>query len=290
MVTLASIDHIRRPTLDIKRRAELHQHLVDLAAVLHAHDQQAIQWAGERRRDLRADAAHPRLALGSRLLPGPDAGQTGRATAAADQRRPDPPARATAPDHLPGDSSGPRAAGPSRAAQPPAPVRLRVVRPSPGQGAGGCDGARGSPRTSAPAPAGSLRGLAQLPPAATPAAGAAGAAAQSHRPAPALVPGALVARRPRRRPRPKRIVRTTWRPGTGLEIGEDVVDRLEADREADELGAHPGGELLSAVASVGGRGRMDGQAADVADLATWLCSSRASTKRLPASTAREPNR
>src|SRR5262245_17339284 len=50
MVVLASIDHIRRPTLDHRRRAELHQRMVDLATVLAEHDRHAVEWAEQRRR------------------------------------------------------------------------------------------------------------------------------------------------------------------------------------------------------------------------------------------------
>ncbi len=49
MASLASIDHIRRPTLDTRRRAELHQHLLDLAAALDEHDRSAVAWTAQRR-------------------------------------------------------------------------------------------------------------------------------------------------------------------------------------------------------------------------------------------------
>ncbi len=50
MVALASIDHIRRPTLNPRYRAELYQRLTDLAQLLHDHDRSAVVWAEQRRR------------------------------------------------------------------------------------------------------------------------------------------------------------------------------------------------------------------------------------------------
>ena len=50
MVALASIDHIRRPTLNPRYRAELYQRLTDLAQLLHEHDRAAVAWAEQRRR------------------------------------------------------------------------------------------------------------------------------------------------------------------------------------------------------------------------------------------------
>ena len=49
MRTLPSIDHIRRPTLDLRKRAEIYEHLMELTAALHAHDQDAVAWAQQRR-------------------------------------------------------------------------------------------------------------------------------------------------------------------------------------------------------------------------------------------------
>src|SRR5262245_27497523 len=50
MVALPSIDHIRRPTLNHRLRAELHHRLVELADLLRAHDQHAVDWSAQRRR------------------------------------------------------------------------------------------------------------------------------------------------------------------------------------------------------------------------------------------------
>jgi hypothetical protein len=50
MVALASVDHIRRPTLNPRYRAELYQRLTDLAQLLHEHDRAAVAWAEQRRR------------------------------------------------------------------------------------------------------------------------------------------------------------------------------------------------------------------------------------------------
>ena len=49
METLPSIDHIRRPTLDVRKRAEIHHHLAELTHALHLHDQHAIEWNQQRR-------------------------------------------------------------------------------------------------------------------------------------------------------------------------------------------------------------------------------------------------
>ena len=49
METLPSIDHIRRPTLDARKRAEIHHHLAALTHALHLHDQHAIEWNQQRR-------------------------------------------------------------------------------------------------------------------------------------------------------------------------------------------------------------------------------------------------
>src|SRR5690606_3732407 len=52
-----------------------------------------------------------------------------------------------------------------------------------------------------------------------------------------------------------------------LEVGDDVVDRLEADREAHQARVDARGELLLlGELAVGRRGRVDGEAAHVADV------------------------
>ena len=53
----------------------------------------------------------------------------------------------------------------------------------------------------------------------------------------------------------------------GVEVGQDVLERLEADGQADQVGGDAGGGLLGlGQLRVGGRRRVDGQAADVADV------------------------
>src|SRR5262249_29568429 len=56
-------------------------------------------------------------------------------------------------------------------------------------------------------------------------------------------------------------------PEPGLEVGEDVLEGLQPDREPNQLGADAAGQLLvGAELAVGGGGGVDGQAADVADV------------------------
>src|SRR5690606_17084688 len=52
-----------------------------------------------------------------------------------------------------------------------------------------------------------------------------------------------------------------------VEVPQDVVDVLDADAQAHEVGAHAGrGLLVGGKLAVRGRGRVDGQALGVADV------------------------
>jgi hypothetical protein len=73
-------------------------------------------------------------------------------------------------------------------------------------------------------------------------------------------------------------------PEPGVEVGEDVVDRLEADAQRTRPGVTPENACSSSVSWLcvvlaGWITRLRTSPM----LATWLCSSSASTKRLPAS-------
>src|SRR6478735_3897693 len=70
-----------------------------------------------------------------------------------------------------------------------------------------------------------------------------------------------------RRPTWAAVGRSTGSGEAGLEVGDDVLDRLQADRQPHETGLDAGGHLLLlGELRVGGGRRMDGEAADVADV------------------------
>ena len=164
--------------------------------------------------DLRRDAAHPRPALGHRLLQRPPTATAGRAAAPADERGSDLPLRAAAADDVPGHPRPARLPVPARAAHARAPLRLCGRQQVAGEGARGRHGDGGARGSSPASRARSLRGHAGVPTAAPAAVGSAADAAPG-RPAAPVVPGAVVARGGRRRldgrgVRPRR----TWRLGT----------------------------------------------------------------------------
>ena len=90
--------------------------------------------------------------------------------------------------------------------------------------------------------------------------------ARSHHPASErreLSSSGFVPRTPERRT--KRWSRSVGRPEACLEVGQDVVNRLDTHRETHEVRAHAGRGLFGlGQLRVGRRGRVDGQAAHVA--------------------------
>ena len=77
---------------------------------------------------------------------------------------------------------------------------------------------------------------------------------------------------PTRNPQPTNLLRGSHHRCRGgcqrlIQIGDDVVDVLDADRQAHVAGRHAAGELIGrAQLRVRGAGRMDGQGARIADV------------------------
>ena len=214
MVLLAPIDHIRRPTLNPRHRAELHQRLTDLAEVLHRHDRQAVAWAEQRRRIFDEMQRTHDLLWDIDCLNGRQPPRPGEPPLPPTSEDPDPPLRAAAADDVPSD---PRAARPpvaARAAHAGAPLRLRRRQQIAGEGTCRCNGVGGARRPSPASRARSLRGHAQVPTATPAAVCAASDAAPGGSVAP-VVPGAVVAGGGRRRVGGRRAgLSRTWRLGT----------------------------------------------------------------------------
>ena len=267
MVVLASIDHIRRPTLNPRYRAELYQRLTDLAQLLHEHDRAAVMWAEQRRRIFdEMQRTHDLLwdidCFNGRQPPRPGEpplpptsedpiylyGRRLRTTCLAILAR---HGRQSLPElhtlvHLYGYAVANKSPGKALADAMAMEVREgRARRPERGH----YEVTRGyrpmRRRRSAPPPM--LHPVDPLlqwyPERWWPAEADDGWTDEE----PGL--GGLGGAEP------------------GVEVGEDVVDRLEADRQAHELGLDAGGELLlGGELAVGGGGGVDGQAAHVADV------------------------